>query len=96
VNKHRIKIRSDQAIVTNAHIIYVADDGTETDISNVVQRVDVHLEFGSVARATLHVIMVDADVEAADILVREFRRDTTIVDHGPPPPPPKPARPTRE
>jgi hypothetical protein len=62
---NRIKVISDERMVTNARIIHVARDGTETDISDCVQTVDIRLEIGEVSRAKLGVILVTVEAEAA-------------------------------
>jgi hypothetical protein len=68
----RIRIVSHENVVTNAKILYLPDEGSlfgadgepvsEVDISNCVTAVDVHLHVGEISRATLHVLLVDADV----------------------------------
>lgn len=59
----RIRIESDQDVVTNAKI-WLLDDGFETDISRCVTGVDVHLHVGEPARATLHTIAIDGHITA--------------------------------
>lgn len=72
----RIRVESDEHVVTNAKILYLPeDDGPPIDISRAVQGVDVHLHVGSVATASLHVLMVEGHLEAEveDVITKRLR-----------------------
>jgi len=61
----RIRVGSTGALVgPDTHIIYIDRDGTETDISEIVQGVDIHLHVGDISRATIHAIVVEGHTEA--------------------------------
>lgn len=62
--KNRIRIESDENVVTNAKIVYVPEEGEEVDISRCVTGIDLHLRVGEISRATLHTILVDGHVTA--------------------------------
>lgn len=70
-----IRIVNDEALVEAAKVIHVTTDSkgheVETDISSCVQRIEVDLEVGSVARATVHAIFAhtDARAEINDVLL---------------------------
>jgi hypothetical protein len=55
------KIENDGQVATDVKVIYVDDDGNETDVSTTIQRVEVDLSIGEVSRATLHTIFVEAN-----------------------------------
>jgi hypothetical protein len=60
----RIRIESTEDVVTDARVFYVAEDGTETEISRAVSGVDVHLYRGELARASLHVMCAEVEARA--------------------------------
>jgi hypothetical protein len=61
-----IRIESHEKVARNTKVIFV-QDGRETDISGCVSAVDIHLEVGEVATATLKTytgaVSVTAEVE---------------------------------
>jgi len=71
----RLRIDANQDVVTNAKIVYIADDGTETDISTIVTGIDVSLHVGEVARATLHTLHVHGSytVPLHEVITKELR-----------------------
>ncbi len=79
-NQARIRIEAADVISHNCRVIYIAKDGTETDISSCVQRVEFVADVNHVNTAKLHVIMVDAYTEAEleDIVVRHVKREKWI------------------
>lgn len=86
--RNRIRIESDQSVVTNARIFFVTDDvgedgePIEVDISQCVTGVDLHLHVGEVASATLHVILVDGHVSAdlTELVVKRMRPRRRLLD----------------
>ena len=74
--KNRIRVESDQNVVTNAKIFFVPEEGDEVDISKCVTGVDLHLHVGEASRATLHVILVDGYVTAGvdDVIVKHLNQ----------------------
>jgi hypothetical protein len=55
------KIENDGQVASDVHVIYVDDEGNETDVSTTIQRVEVDLSIGEVSRATLHTIFVETN-----------------------------------
>lgn len=57
-------------------VVYVAHDGTETDISSCVQNVEAYLRVGSLSRARLDVLLYECEVEAevSDLVINHYGR----------------------
>jgi hypothetical protein len=84
--QNRIRIESNEHVVSNAKILYLPDEGelfdkdgeplAEVDISKCITGVDLHLHVGEVSRATLHTILVDGrvDVDVEEMVVRHLKR----------------------
>jgi hypothetical protein len=70
-----IRIESHRKVVTDAKVFFVNGD-EEIDISSCVQVVDLHLEVGGVATATLQTIVGHASVTAQieDIVIRHEKK----------------------
>ena len=61
---NRVRVTSDENIVTNARIELRGPDDEWVDISRCVQEVDVQLRVGEVSRTSLDLILTDALIEA--------------------------------
>lgn len=62
--KTRVRIRSDQALVTDGLYALRTTDGSFVDIRHCISGATVTLKVGEISRAHLDVLLVDADIEA--------------------------------
>jgi hypothetical protein len=58
-----IKVIYRHLSASTPRILYVGNDGTETDVSDVIERVDIAMVAGDLARATIDISFVMVTTE---------------------------------
>lgn len=67
MSDNRVRVISDENVVTNASIELRGPDGEWVNVSHVVRGVTVDLRVGEVSSAALDVVLVDGELEAHDV-----------------------------
>jgi len=62
--RNKVRVVSDESVVTNAEIYLRGPDGDWVNVSRVVRGADVKLRYGEASTATLDVVLVEGNLEA--------------------------------